>query len=302
MRREHAAALRRELCAGAYVPRRNVAACRSTSALARMTCPVCFSYAYSGVSLSSGDIVHVNCLQKVTGAIADADRTLSSERARIVALRQQLALHETYIGKVARFFGRGVDLEDLRLRIESAETSIHAAELACESARAKATPVFDLMLDYPPDWSLRSAAVAERDRVCTNCGSSRTLQAHHVVPLSKGGTNKLTNLKLLCERCHKRAHGGKEFTTSNSAAPLAIADRVQLLKIAIAGGDDVEFMYRKPTDASHKKRRVTPRALIEIDHKQGDGRTLCLNGYCHLRRAERNFALKRMKGLKLAKE
>lgn len=267
-----------------------------------MACPICYSLAFSGISLSNGEILHSICLQRLTDALADADRTLLAERAQVAALRAQFARQETYIGKVVRFFGRGADPEDLRSRIAAAEASLRAAEGACESARAKATPVFDIMLDYPPDWSLRSAAVAARDKVCTSCGSSRTLQAHHVVPLSKGGTNRLSNLKLFCERCHQRAHGGKEFSSSKSIEPLAIADRVQLLKNAIASGDDVEFMYRKPTDASYKKRRVTPRALVEIDHEQDDGRTLCLNGYCHLRRAERSFALKRIKGLKLAKE
>ena len=223
-----------------------------------MACPVCFSPAYSGVSLSNGEVVHVNCLQNLSQAIADADQALYSERARVADLRGQLARQETYIRKVARFFRRGADPEDLRSRIASAETSFRAAAIACESVRAKATPVFDAMLDYPPDWPLRSAAVAARDRVCTNCGASRTLQAHHVVPLSKGGSNKLTNLKLLCERCHQRAHGGKEFTSSKSAEPLAIADRVQLLKNAIAFGDDVEFMYRKPLSSKTKSALSRP--------------------------------------------
>ena len=267
-----------------------------------MACPVCFLPAYSGASLSNGEVVHVNCLQKLTEAIANTDRTLSSERTRLADLRRQRAHQETYFGKVARFFGRGADPEDLNSRIASAEKSLRAAEIACDSMNANAAPVFDAMLAYPPDWSIRSAAVEARDRVCTNCGSSRTLQAHHVVPLSKGGTNKLTNLKLLCERCHRREHGGKEFMSGKSGEPLAIADRVQLLKNAIAAGEDVEFMYRKPTDGSHKKRRVTPRALVEIDHEHDNARTLCLNAYCHLRRAERNFALKRMKGLKLTQE
>ena len=267
-----------------------------------MACPICFLPAYSGASLSNGEVVHVNCLQKLSEAIRDADRTLSFERTRVADLRGQLARHETYIWKMARFFGRGADLEDLKSRIKPAETSLRAAEIAFENVKAKATPVFDVMLDYPPDWSLRSAAIGARDKVCTNCGSRRTLQAHHVVSLSKGGTNKLANLKLLCERCHHRAHGGKEFTSRKSGEPLAIADRVQLLKNAIATGDDVEFMYRKPADASHKKRRVTPRALIEFDHEREGARTLCLNGYCHLRRAERNFALKRMRGVKLTKD
>lgn len=32
---------------------------------------------------------------------------------------------------------------------------------------------------------------------------------HHRVPLSKGGTNDLSNLVVLCARCHGRAHRGE---------------------------------------------------------------------------------------------
>lgn len=267
-----------------------------------MACPVCSSAAYDGCSLSNGEVVHEKCLQRLTAAIADADSTLSLERKRVVDLRAQLAGQDTYIGKVARFFGGGADPEDLRSRVATAEARLGAAEIASKAAKVKATSVFDIMLAYPPDWSLRSVAVVERDEVCTNCGSRKILQAHHVVPLSRGGTNRLSNLKLLCERCHQRAHSGKAFSRGTSTVPLAIADRVQLLKNAIASECDVEFMYRKPTDTSHKKRHITPHALIEIDHEQGDERTLCLKGYCHMRRAERYFALKRMRGLKFFKE
>lgn len=34
-------------------------------------------------------------------------------------------------------------------------------------------------------------------------------QVHHIVPLSRGGTNSDTNAALLCEACHRRAHGGR---------------------------------------------------------------------------------------------
>ena len=101
-----------------------------------MACPICFLPAYSGASLSNGEVVHVNCLQKLSEAIRDADRTLSFERTRVADLRGQLARHETYIWKMARFFGRGADLEDLKSRIKPAETSLRAAEIAFENVKA----------------------------------------------------------------------------------------------------------------------------------------------------------------------
>lgn len=46
---------------------------------------------------------------------------------------------------------------------------------------------------------------------CQVCGLKEdpkkpTLQVHHIIPRSEGGTNDLFNLTLLCDRCHKRKH------------------------------------------------------------------------------------------------
>jgi 5-methylcytosine-specific restriction protein A len=29
---------------------------------------------------------------------------------------------------------------------------------------------------------------------------------HHIIPIEKGGTNRYSNLMLLCESCHKKIH------------------------------------------------------------------------------------------------
>lgn len=48
---------------------------------------------------------------------------------------------------------------------------------------------------------------------CCNCGSSNDLHIHHVVPLSVGGTNKLSNLAVICGICHLKAHGMKDHSS-----------------------------------------------------------------------------------------
>ncbi len=266
-----------------------------------MTCPVCFLHAFLGVSLSNGEVVHPQCFENLKNSVVSADQTAFDEHARVSNLQSQLANQNTFLGKIVRFLGRSVDSEVLKSNISEAKSRILVAEAASLAAKLRATPIYDLMLDYPPDWPERSAAVVTRDKVCTKCRSTKILQAHHIVPLSKGGTNRLHNLKLLCKSCHQNVHGGKEFTITRASEPPAFSDRVQLLKAAIATGANVEFMYRKPTDKSQKMRRVTPYALVEIDHDYDGGKTLCLSGYCHLRKTKRNFALKRMTGVKYAK-
>lgn len=44
--------------------------------------------------------------------------------------------------------------------------------------------------------------VARDGAWCQACGSERLLTVDHVQPLSRGGTNELVNLQLLCHRCN----------------------------------------------------------------------------------------------------
>jgi hypothetical protein len=60
---------------------------------------------------------------------------------------------------------------------------------------------------YPSDWeSIRREVLARDGYRCGNCGGTESLHVHHIVPLSRGGTNGLTNLRTLCENCHKKIH------------------------------------------------------------------------------------------------
>lgn len=56
---------------------------------------------------------------------------------------------------------------------------------------------------------------------CQKCGKSFVnnkiaLHAHHIIPLSKGGRNTLSNLIAVCEECHSKIHH-KTINTSKFA-------------------------------------------------------------------------------------
>jgi 5-methylcytosine-specific restriction endonuclease McrA len=61
---------------------------------------------------------------------------------------------------------------------------------------------------YPADWDNERQVIYKRDNYrCVNCGSVNVeLHAHHIVPLSLGGTNAMTNLVTLCRDCHEILH------------------------------------------------------------------------------------------------
>lgn len=47
--------------------------------------------------------------------------------------------------------------------------------------------------------------------VCYNCGCDDATELHHIVPLKLGGTNNISNIAVLCHRCHCAAHHGRHI-------------------------------------------------------------------------------------------
>ena len=76
--------------------------------------------------------------------------------------------------------------------------------------------------DYPSNWdTLRKDIYQHDDYKCQDCGDrggpygSTELHAHHIVPLSVGGTNEKNNLITVCSSCHSNLH-------SSNSSPSAI--------------------------------------------------------------------------------
>lgn len=81
------------------------------------------------------------------------------------------------------------------------------------------------MSDYPSDWGSRRKKVYKRDgHQCQNCGifggqkGTAELHAHHIVPKSKNGTHKLSNLVCMCKGCHNAIHGNRMAPESGTKA------------------------------------------------------------------------------------
>ena len=53
------------------------------------------------------------------------------------------------------------------------------------------------------DWHIVRSIVMERDSyVCIYCGSDKQLEADHILPLSRGGSNAFINLATACRPCN----------------------------------------------------------------------------------------------------
>lgn len=76
--------------------------------------------------------------------------------------------------------------------------------------------------NYGTNYRRQRQAALNRDRHrCVTCGATRDLQVDHIVPVSQGGTEDLTNLRTLCGRCHrsKTANEGGGYRSVVPADP-----------------------------------------------------------------------------------
>lgn len=57
---------------------------------------------------------------------------------------------------------------------------------------------------------------------CANCDKKAT-HIHHIIPISVGGSNRLTNLVALCDDCHAKVHN-LNFTDFHYLQRIGIAE------------------------------------------------------------------------------
>lgn len=95
---------------------------------------------------------------------------------------------------------------------------------------------------YPPDWETRKDAVKRRDSyTCQDCGieagEGKMLDGHHIEHLSAGGSNRLSNLELLCIDCHndRHDHDIREGRDGYEPEP-GLWDRLRQVVYAVVGG------------------------------------------------------------------
>lgn len=86
---------------------------------------------------------------------------------------------------------------------------------------------------------IRSSLDKELPKECGNCGSTEELDIHHIVPISLGGTNRITNLVRLCTSCHAKAHGGLPVVEASRKARV---NRAKLGK-TVAGKAPIGYKY-----------------------------------------------------------
>lgn len=79
--------------------------------------------------------------------------------------------------------------------------------------------------DYPKNWREVASRIRALDKQCADCGDTEFIQdVHHIIYLSRNGTNRQENLVRLCRPCHQKLHGFEfdppESFDSESLSPI----------------------------------------------------------------------------------
>lgn len=145
----------------------------------------------------------------------------------------------------------------------------------------------------------------EKNNSCELCGSKINLQQHHILPIQHGGTDDESNLTTLCKTCHEKEHG-YDFTEDNFSKDRKPLGKSEIVSKAIREKKNLKIKYSSPDFKSKPQettiRIITPIELYKAEYRTRsgvDGYRVTVRAFCHLRKSERNFQIRRIKEIEL---
>lgn len=134
---------------------------------------------------------------------------------------------------------------------------------------------------------------------CQECGQTGIpLQVDHIVPISKGGADDLSNMQLLCYDCHMKKHNYSFKETGGS--PRKVPEKYKLIVWAFKNQQKIEIRYKK-YDGTISKRVIKPITNVYYE-KTGRHGGYYVRAYCYLRNEERIFKISRIMNIKKYKD
>lgn len=269
-------------------------------AVAAVTCQICGKPCEGGINLLSGTRVHNECHER----LLERERNLRLKLMRAAASLRQAKKSAEDWDSLSDIFSSW--LSGTERPSEKAKREILAAELRLSNEREdintelsdiKSTirPIYDEWPERPPDWHERSSWVIGETGYCENCGAGgghkNPLQAHHILPISKGGNHDYGNIQVLCKKCHQKSH--KHKFSSSGGSQGVFRKKLDAIQAAIDAGSAIAFRYRN-RDGEVSRRTVRPFEVKKVKN------TVCVRGFCELRGEDRSFAIKRISELRMA--
>jgi len=191
-------------------------------------CRICKEDTSDGIHLSDGGIVHESCLEAIQSQIKETNNEISVQLIKLSNLKSEIERREGLVFKIVSIFAKpNEDIADIEKKIQTIRRNVDQLTTRIRSLIDTSVSIYDYFLTYPPDWDERRRQVEERDgNQCSKCPNRIHLHLHHIKPLSIGGSNKISNLELLCRDCHSELHGGSDFTGEFTQTETAFSKRV----------------------------------------------------------------------------
>ena len=258
-----------------------------------LNCVICGRSSAPQKVLSSGKNYHQSCYQELLKEWQGLNEAVVKCRDSFLQQKRQRSQLESELSSVFSFFKRPAlnkELTEVRLAVAKSQAALEQARgSAAKFDVNRLESLWDFWLTYPPDWDTRRSEFLE-GRKCEECGTQRGLQAHHIMPLSRGGSNLSSNFAALCRECHEDHHHG--FKEGGSSGSL-FSRHLEIITDAISSQTKVVIRY-KAANRDKTKRIISPLELISLEFAYADGESLCVKAYCELRGAERVFAIRRI--------
>lgn len=259
-------------------------------------CLICNKECSSYKVLLNGIVYHEDCYKILVKRIDENNDSINRFKYEIQQISLQIQQTQSFIGRLKKYLFSDTPnipiLQNRKEKLNKAIETITNEKIFYVDILEK---MYDFWPTYPPDWDLRCSELKNEYLVCIQCGSSKSLHVHHKIPLSKGGNHTLNNLILLCEKHHKQVHKVEGFSYKEEDEISSFAKRLSVLTEAMKGEKIVHFSYTR-RDGLESVRSISPKELIKVEN------ALCITGYCYLRKEERTFSIKKIRGVKIVNE
>jgi hypothetical protein len=211
-------------------------------------CLICGDICINSKVLINGTFYHKECYNRLRDKEQNLSNQINEIDAQIFQINSKIIQSSSKIIQLKNWITRKkIDVFSLEKLLKNLQ--YHHQDLV--NQRNESDSILDKLHSYwptyPPDWEKRKSELYEESNVCEKCGSyfEGPKHIHHIIPVSKGGSHRFENLEVLCEICHSKKHGKREFSYSDKNKTSYFAKRVQMRKQAIESKKIVNFHYRK---------------------------------------------------------
>lgn len=256
-----------------------------------------------GIILTNGKVIHKSCYWQLLRESSSLSIELEKQKNSRAKLFKKLNSKPSFLSVVISTFRVIIwsnaavpSKEDLQNQIIELDFQCGTLQKQIEKNKSLLTHIYSFWSTYPPDWNDRKNIAMNKNNVCSECGKKRSLHLHHIIHIGLGGSHELSNLELLCSKCHRKKHKTKKshhkeeerYFEEKKSDENSFAQRSKIIKTAISQNSDIKFYYTNYSK-TYTIRTIKPRKIEKVKT------TICVHGWCYLRNENRVFAIKRMR-------